>query len=94
MTTGLEAKKMRLMEVPPFPRKIEISDLLAVAKIFEDYGLRVIEPRPEPAFDPNTVWRIPADINVVPLPPLIRSLRPQDIVVLNNRRAGKRGRNS
>ena len=48
--------------------------------------------RTEPALDPDTLWRIPADINVVPFPPPIRKLRPQDIVVLNNRRAGNRGR--
>ena len=40
----------------------------------------------------ETVWRIPIDVNVVPLPPLIRKLRLQDILVLNNRRAGTRGR--
>jgi hypothetical protein len=66
--------------------------ILAVAKIFEDYGLRVIESRPEPAFDPDTVWRIPAEINVEPLPPPFSEIRPYDKVVLDKRRAGKRGR--
>jgi hypothetical protein len=66
--------------------------LLSVAKNFEAYGLRVIEARPQPAFDPDTVWRIPTDINVSPVPPPIRKLRQQDIVVLKNRRAGNRGK--
>jgi hypothetical protein len=66
--------------------------IMAVAQKFEAFGLGVSEARPQPAFDPDTVWRIPADINVVPLPPLIRKLRPQDVVVLNERRAGNRGR--
>jgi hypothetical protein len=77
----------------PFQMTLLFPDLiLAVAKEFEAYGLGVSEARPEPAFNPETVWQIPTDINVVPLPPLIRKLRPQDIVVLNNRRAGNRGR--
>jgi hypothetical protein len=66
--------------------------ILALAKEFEAYGLGVSEARPQPAFDTDTVWRIPADINVMPMPPLTRKLRPQDVVVLNERRAGNRGR--
>ena len=77
----------------PFQLTLLMPDLiLAVAKEFETYGLGVSEARPQPAFDPDTVWRIRADINVVPLPPPMRKLRPQDVVVLNERRAGNRGR--
>lgn len=78
----------------PFQMALLMPDLvLAVAIEFERYGLGVVsDARPEPVLDPDTVWQIPADINVVPLPPPIRKLRPQDIVVLNNRRAGNRGR--
>jgi hypothetical protein len=77
----------------PFQMTLLMPDLiLAVAKEYEVYGLGVSEARPQPAFDPDTVWRIPADINVVPLPPPIRKLRPRDVVVLNQRRAGNRGR--
>jgi len=65
--------------------------VVAVAMEFERYGLGS-DARPEPAFDPDTLWRIPSDINVVPFPLLIRELRPEDIIVLNNRRAGNRGR--
>jgi len=76
----------------PFQMAMLMPDLvLAVAMEFERYGLRS-EARPEPAFDLDTLWRIPANINVVPFPPPIRKLGPQDLVVLNERRAGTRGR--
>ena len=77
----------------PFQLALLMPDLiLAVAAEFQIYGLDVREDRPTPAFDPDTVLRIPAEINVVPLPPPARKLRPQDVVILNERRAGKRGR--
>jgi hypothetical protein len=78
----------------PFQMTLLMPDLvLAVAMEFERLGLgRVSDSRAEPALDPDTLWRIPADINVVPVPPPVRKLRPQDIVILNNRRAGNRGR--
>ena len=67
--------------------------VLAVAMEFERYGLRAAsKARAESALDPDTLWRIPADINVVPVTPPTGPLGPQDIVVLNNRRAGNRGR--
>jgi hypothetical protein len=76
----------------PFQMALLMPDLVvAVALEFERYGLGP-DARPEPAFDPDTLWRIPADINVVPFPPPIRKLRPQDLIVLKDRRAGKRGR--
>ena len=76
----------------PFQMAMLMPDLvLAVAMEFERYGLGS-KARPEPAFDLDTLWRIPANINVEPLPPPIRKLRQEDIVVLHHRRAGKRGR--
>jgi hypothetical protein len=76
----------------PFQMAMLMPDLvLAVAMEFERYGLGS-EARPEPAFDLDTLWRIPADIDVAPFPPLIRKLRTQDLAVLNARRAGNRGR--
>lgn len=76
----------------PFQMALLMPDLVvAVAMEFERYGLGS-DARPEPAFDPDTLWRIPADINVVPFPPPIRKLRTQDLAVLNARRAGNRGR--
>jgi hypothetical protein len=78
----------------PFQMALLMPDLaLAVAMEFERYGLNpASDARSEPALDPDTHWRIPDDINVVPMPPPIRKLRRQDTVVLNNRRAGNRGR--
>jgi hypothetical protein len=76
----------------PFQTALLMPDLvLAVATEFERYGLGA-DARPEPAFDPDTLWRIPADVNVVPVPLPMRKLRPQDLGVLNARRAGNRGR--
>ena len=81
-------------QITPFQMTWLMPDfVLAVAMEFERHGLRIASPaRTEPALDPDTMWRIPADINVVSFAPPIRKLRLQDIVVLNNRRAGKRAR--
>ena len=78
----------------PFQMALLMPDLvLAAAMEFERYGLApVSEVRTEPAFDPDTLWRIPGDVNVVPVPLPIRKLRLQDLGVLNARRAGNRGR--
>jgi len=67
--------------------------VLAVALEFERYGLSVVpHARTEPALDLETLWRIPSDINVAPFPFLIRTIRAQDLQVLNTRRAGNRGK--
>jgi hypothetical protein len=78
----------------PFQMAMLLPDLvLAVGIEFERLGLSVVpHARTEPTLDPETLWRIPPDINVAPLPPSIRKIRPQDLVVLNNRRAGNRGK--
>lgn len=41
---------------------------------------------------PPTSWRIPEDINVVPVPPPARRIRLEDMRILNARRAGNRGK--
>jgi hypothetical protein len=67
--------------------------VLAVALEFERLGLDVVpHARAEPTLDPETLWRIPPDINVVPLPPPARKIGGQDLAVLNERRAGNRGK--
>jgi hypothetical protein len=78
----------------PFQMAMLMPDLvLAVALEFERLGLGLVpHARTDPTLDPDTLWRIPPDINVAPLPPPIRKIRPQDLKVLSNRRAGKRGR--
>lgn len=78
----------------PFQMALLMPDLvLAVALEFDRLGgAQGSDPRSEPALDPDTHWRIPNDINVAPFPPPFRKIRPQDIQVLNDRRAGNRGR--
>lgn len=78
----------------PFPLAFLLPDLvLAVSLEFARFGRsKGGDPRLKPALDPATHWRIPDNINVKPLPPPLRKLRPQDIRALNNRRAGNRGR--
>jgi hypothetical protein len=67
--------------------------VLAVAVEFEQCGLgHVAHARTEPALDPETLWRTPPDINVASLSPPTRKIRPQDLAILNARRAGNRGR--
>jgi hypothetical protein len=67
--------------------------VIAVALIFERIGLTFVpHALEEPTLDPETVWRIPTDINVVPFPPPDRKIRPQDLVILKERRAGNRGK--
>jgi hypothetical protein len=66
--------------------------VVAVAMEFQRYGLSVVpHARNEPALDPETLWRIPPDIDVVPFPLPVRKIGVQDLTVLNKRRAGNRG---
>jgi hypothetical protein len=78
----------------PFQMVMLLPDLvLAVALGFEDHGLtNVPYARTESNLDPTTLWRIPPDLNVVPVPPPTRRIRTQDLSILNARRAGNRGR--
>jgi hypothetical protein len=81
-------------QVRPFQMAMLMPDLvLAVALDCERLGLSVVpHGRTEPTLDPQTVWRIPPDINVTLLPLLERKIRGQDLSVLNRRRAGNRGK--
>ena len=83
---------LSLDQFGPFQMAMLMPDLvLAVALEFEQRGLTPYA-RTEPVLDPETLWRIPPDINVAPLPPPARKIRSQDKVILNDRRAGNRGR--
>jgi hypothetical protein len=67
--------------------------ILAVGLEFERYGLSAVSlARDEPMLSLHTVWRIPQDVNVRPVPPPPRKLRPSDVAMLNARRSGNRGR--
>jgi len=90
----LEPSGLRFGQFIPFQMAMLMPDLvLAVALEFQRVGLSVVpHARSEPTLDPETLWRIPADINVAPLPPPPRKIRAQDLVVLKDRRAGNRGK--
>lgn len=90
----LRSPNLNPTQFVPFQMAFLMPDLvLAVALEFERVGRAPgFIPRSEAALDLGTHWRIPDDINVTPLPPPYRELRPQDIQILNNRRAGNRGR--
>jgi hypothetical protein len=81
-------------QIVPFQMAMLMPELvLAVALEFERHGLSVVShARTVPTLDPKKLWRIPPDINVVPVPPPSRKIRAQDLVVLTNRRAGNRGK--
>jgi len=76
----------------PFHIVMLMPDLvLAVGRSFEEFAL-TIGGRPDAGLDPKTLWRIPEDVNVKPVPPPSRNIRPLDRLILNARRAGNRGR--
>jgi hypothetical protein len=89
----LEPSGLRFDQFIPFQMAMLMPDLVfAVALEFQRVGLSIVpHARTEPTLDPETMWRIPADVNVAPLPPPTRMIRAQDLVVLKDRRAGNRG---
>jgi hypothetical protein len=67
--------------------------VIAVGLHYQQYGLNCIaKGGTEPMFDPETLWRIPENIGIEPMLPLVREILPEEIVTLNARRAGNRGR--
>jgi hypothetical protein len=67
--------------------------VVAVGLGFERHGLNFVPySRSKPTVDPETLWRIPPDINVASLAPPARGITAQDFAVLANRRAGNRGK--
>jgi hypothetical protein len=67
--------------------------VLSVAMTIEEYGLNQVPySRAEPIFDPESLWRIPAGINLIPLAPPVRQITKKDLAVLWARRAGNRGK--
>jgi hypothetical protein len=67
--------------------------VLSLALSLQEYGLNNIpQSREEPMLDPQTVWRIPSDVNVVAVPPPVRKIDSHAIAILNARRAGNQGK--
>jgi len=85
---------LRLHQLQPYRMAMLLPELVfAVAMSIEDYGLnQVAHGQTKPMLDPESLWRIPADINIAPLPPPVREITGTDLAVLNARRAGNRGK--
>jgi hypothetical protein len=67
--------------------------VIGLALSFQEYGISSIPQSSEqPMLDPHTLWRIPPDIGVVPVPPPVRKVDGTVIAILNARRAGNRGK--
>jgi hypothetical protein len=87
-----DAEPVTLDQLSAFHITLLMPDLvLAVARNFEDFALTKVSSRDDAGPDPETLWRIPPDVNVVPLPPPARKIRSVDKIILNARRAGNRG---
>lgn len=87
-----DAEPLKPHRLTPFHIVLLMPDLvLAVGRSFEEFGL-TIAGRPDAGLDPETLWRIPADINANAVVPPTRTIRPDDKLILNARRAGNRGR--
>jgi hypothetical protein len=86
-----DAEPITLKQLSPFHIALLMPDLiLAIGRSFEEFALTI--GRPDAGLDSPALWRIPEDINVAPVPPPPRNIRPVDKLTLNARRAGNRGR--
>jgi hypothetical protein len=86
-----DAEPIEPDRLTPFHMVLLMPDhVLAVGRGFEEFAL-TMTGRPDAGLDPETLWRVPEDVNVDPVPPPIRTIRPVDKLILNVRRAGNRG---
>ena len=85
---------LRLHQLVPFQLAMFVPDLVvAVALEFQRFGLENVPyAQTGPTFDPQSLWRIPDNINVMALEPTVRTIRFRDAKILNSRRAGNRGK--
>jgi hypothetical protein len=81
-------------DLPPFMIAMMMPDfVLSLALSLQEYGLNSIpQSREVPMLDPETLWCIPSDMNVVAVPPPVRKINSQSIAILYARRAGNRGK--
>ena len=84
----------KLHQFQPYEMASFIPELvIAVAITIEKYGLdNVAHGCAAPMLDPETVWRIPPEMNVNALPFRARQLTEMNLAVLRDRRAGNRGK--
>jgi hypothetical protein len=67
--------------------------VLALALSLQEYGFNSIpQSREQPMLDPETLWHIAPEMNVVAVPPPVRKVGGVAIAILNARRAGNRGK--
>ena len=85
---------LRLHQFQPYRMAMLLPELvLAVAMSIEEYGLgQIAQGQTKPMFDPESSWRVPADINLASVAPPTRRLTKTDFAVLKERRAGNRGK--
>jgi len=81
-------------QLQPFEIAMLMPDfVMSVALSFQEYGLSSIpQSRNESTLDPETLWRIGPDMNVVAVPLPVRKIGQNGLAILNARRAGNRGR--
>jgi len=86
---GLDADRLA-----PFTIAMMMPDfVLSLALAFQEYGLgSTPHSREQPMLDPENLWRIAPDMNVVTVPPPVRKVSGEAIAILNARRAGNRGK--
>jgi hypothetical protein len=85
---------LAIHELQPYRMGMLLPDLvLAVALSIQEFGLKDVGGgHRQLMLDADTVWRIPPAMNVSAVPPPQRKIRGEDIKILNDRRAGNRGR--
>jgi hypothetical protein len=85
---------LKLQQLQPYRIAMLVPELvIAIAMSIEGYGLKCVSSsRTDPLFNPESLWRIPPDINVTPIELPTRKITKTDLAVLNARRAGNRGR--
>ena len=67
--------------------------VIGVGLHYQQYGLKCVSVGgAELMLDAETLWRIPEGIGIEPVLPLVRQILPDEILILNGRRAGNRGR--
>ena len=83
----------KLHQLQPFRIAMLLPELvLSLGMSFQEFGLSEIpHGRTEPLLNPETLWRIPADIGLQPIEPAIRGITDSNKQMLKARRAGNRG---
>jgi hypothetical protein len=86
---GLDADRLG-----PFTVAMMMPDfVLSLALSFQEYGLNSTpQSREQPMLDPENLWRIAPEMNVVAVPPPFRKISDEAIAILDARRAGNRGK--